>query len=41
VYYPLLLGGGITALIFGANYRSVRHRFQQIELRKMQATDIG
>jgi hypothetical protein len=41
VYYPLLLGGGITAGVLGSLYRGVRRRFQQIELRKMQAADIS
>ena len=40
VYYPLLLGGGITCLVFGFNYPMLRRRFQEIELRKIQASDI-
>ena len=41
VYYPLLLGGAITSGVIGFNYPGVRRRFQQIELRKMQAADIS
>ena len=40
VYYPLLLLGGMDVVILGANYLSVRRRFQQIELRRMRAADL-
>jgi hypothetical protein len=40
VYYPLLLGGGITALLFGALLGNVRKRYEERELRKMHAADL-
>lgn len=39
VYYPLLLVGGLSACIFGGLRPVARRRYEQIELRKMQATD--
>jgi len=41
VYYPLLLLGGLSAVIMAPMRRSLRHRYEQIELRKMEAMDIG
>ena len=41
VYYPLLLDGSLVTIIVGANYRTVRRRYEQIELRRMQAADLG
>jgi hypothetical protein len=40
VYYPLLLAGGITALLFGALLGNVRKRYEERELRKMHAADF-
>ena len=41
VYYPLLLGGGIAlALGLGAKH-SVRRRYEELELRRMHALDVG
>jgi hypothetical protein len=39
VYYPLLLGGTILTAVFGGNFYTLRHRYRQIELRKMAAMD--
>jgi hypothetical protein len=39
VYYPLLLMGGILTLVIGLNFRTIRARFEQMELRKMQSMD--
>jgi hypothetical protein len=41
VYYPLLLGGIITAAVCGGNYPVLRRRYDQIELRKMSAMDAA
>jgi hypothetical protein len=41
VYYPLLLVGGLTAGILGALLPSIRRRYEEAELRKMAAMDIG
>ena len=40
VYYPLLLGGSISAILFGALLGNVRKRYEERELRKMQAADL-
>ncbi len=40
VYYPLLLGGGIVAFVFGFNYPFVIQRYRQLEFRKMHAADV-
>jgi hypothetical protein len=40
VYYPLLLVGGLTMVIFGGLFRSVRKRYETLELRIMQAADL-
>ena len=37
VYYPLLLGGGLAALIFGSLLPVVRRRYAESELRRMAA----
>jgi hypothetical protein len=39
VYYPLLLGGIILAAVCGGNLRTLRRRYEQVELRKMAAMD--
>jgi hypothetical protein len=39
VYYPLLLSGFICSLLSLGLYRTILKRFEQIELRKMQALD--
>jgi hypothetical protein len=39
VYYPLLLVGVILVAVCGSNIRSLRLRYEQIELRKMAAMD--
>ncbi len=41
VYYPLLLGGGITAVVFGGMIPLMSHRYQQAELSKMQSLDAA
>ena len=41
VYYPLLLGGGLTAVIIGAVLPTIRRRYEEAELRRMTAMDIG
>jgi hypothetical protein len=41
VYYPLLLCGAIFVLVLGLNYRTVRRRFEEIELRKMESMDAS
>ncbi len=40
VYYPLLLGGGITFIVFGALLGTIRKRYERMELRKIQAMDV-
>ncbi len=40
VYYPLLLGGGICTVVFGALFPQMRQRYQQIEMRKMASMDV-
>jgi len=39
VYYPLLLGGGIAAVVFGSLIPAARKRYAAIELRRMAAMD--
>ncbi len=39
IYYPLLLCGLISGLVFGLNYRTLFRRYQELELRQMQARD--
>jgi hypothetical protein len=39
VWYPLLLGGGILAVVMGANYFRLRGRYREIELRRIQSVD--
>lgn len=39
VYYPLLLCGIVTTLVFGLLLPNVRHRYQMLELRKMESLD--
>jgi hypothetical protein len=39
VYYPLLLGGGFTAMLMASLLPSIRKRYEQIEMRKMDAMD--
>lgn len=41
VYYPLLLGGGISSVVMGACLPGIRRRYEQMELRKMAAMDLG
>jgi hypothetical protein len=41
VYYPLLLIGGLTTVIVGAVTPTIRRRYEQVELRRMTAMDIG
>ena len=40
VYYPLLIAGGITAVLFGLLLGHVRKRYEERELRKMHAADL-
>lgn len=39
VYYPLLLGGFICAPVFGVNLRTVRKRYDDLEIRRMTSID--
>ena len=39
VWYPLVLGGGILTFVVGGLIPVVRKRYQEIELRKMEALD--
>ena len=39
VYYPLLLWGLLSTTLFAGNFRSVRRRYEQKELRKMESMD--
>ena len=39
VYYPLLLIGLISTLVFGLNFPMIRRSYAQRELRKMEAMD--
>ncbi len=41
VYYPLVLGGGISAVVFGVGTAVLRRGCAQAELRKMAALDLG
>lgn len=41
VWYPLLLLGVIVTAVIGANLPGLRRRYEQIELRKMAAMDLG
>jgi hypothetical protein len=40
VWYPLLLGGGISAGVMGSLLRTLRRRYAEIELRRMAAMDV-
>lgn len=40
VFYPLLLLGLILVLVLGINLRQVKHRYAQLELRKISAQDL-
>ncbi len=41
VYYPLLLTGLICSLVFGLGVPTLRRRYEQCELRRMEALDLG
>lgn len=41
VFYPLLVTGGIGLGCFACIYPGIQNRYQQIELRQMQAQDAG
>jgi hypothetical protein len=41
VYYPLLLLGVICTAVMGGNLPGIRRRYQQRELQKMTAMDVG
>jgi hypothetical protein len=40
VFFPLLLGGGLAAIIFGTLIPVARRRYAQTEMRKMAAADL-
>lgn len=40
VYYPLLLFGGICAVVAAAVFRTARRRYEEIELRKITTMDL-
>jgi len=39
VVYPLILIGVIGTAVFGGSFRTLRRRYEQLELRKMKAKD--
>jgi len=39
VYYPLLLGGFICAPVFGVNLRTIKKRYEDLEVRRMASID--
>lgn len=41
VYFPLLLGGGIAAGVCGGSLPTIRRRYEEAELRRMSAMDVG
>jgi hypothetical protein len=41
VYYPLIFGGGLTLLIFLPLQKKVKSRYEEMEMRKMQALDVN
>jgi hypothetical protein len=41
VWFPLLLGGTILAVVFGNGLRTARRVFEDAELRKMRALDLS
>lgn len=41
VYFPLLLLGGLTAGIIGPTRRTIRKRYEQTELRRLEAMDVA
>jgi hypothetical protein len=41
VFYPLMLGGGLPAVICGGLIPTTRKRYAQIELRKIAAADVA
>ncbi|MHB0960499.1 MAG: hypothetical protein ACYC0X_31150 [Pirellulaceae bacterium] len=41
VYYPLLLCGIVLAAVCGGNLPVLRRRYEEMELRKMSAMDVG
>ncbi len=41
VYYPLLLLGGVAAVVNGSLVPVIRRRYAEIELRRMSAMDLG
>ena len=41
VYYPPLLGGMVVTTLPALLFRSIRNRFDEIELRKMKAMDVS
>lgn len=40
VFYPLLLGGGILSVVMGAMFPSIRAKYRQAEMRKMDAEEL-
>jgi len=41
VYYPLLLCGVIVTVVLGFNYRVLKRRYTELEIRKIRARDFG
>jgi len=41
VWYPLVLGGALAALLFAGLQRAVRARYDQVELRRIEALDAS
>ena len=41
VYYPLLLLGGISTVVCGGSMPVMRRRYEEAELRRMRAMDVG
>jgi hypothetical protein len=40
VWYPLLLGGGICAMVFGGNLPMILMRYKQAEARRLDAESM-
>jgi hypothetical protein len=41
VYFPLLLIGVLSTVVMGSVLRTIRKRFEDVELRRMEAMDVG
>ncbi len=41
VYYPLLLAGGLGALLTGCMLPVIKRRYAEVEMRRISAMDVG